>query len=108
MRSLSPAAERRFPASRRTALFAPPEKMPAPSPIPIHMLRHACGYELAKEKRYASDSVLSPMTIEISTPYTVRYTASNAARFVGLWEKNSLLEENFTRDKNDQSIDDKQ
>ncbi|EEM2539783.1 tyrosine-type recombinase/integrase, partial [Salmonella enterica subsp. enterica serovar Morehead] len=25
--------------------------------------------------------------------HTVRYTASNAARFTGLWERNNLLEE---------------
>ncbi|MDV1071428.1 MULTISPECIES: tyrosine-type DNA invertase [Klebsiella] len=71
-----------------------------------HMLRHACGYELAE--RGTDTRLIQDYLGHRNIRHTVRYTASNAARFVGLWEKNSLLEENFTREKNDQSIDIKQ
>lgn len=70
------------------------------------MLRHACGYELAE--RGTDTRLIQDYLGHRNIRHTVRYTASNAARFVGLWEKNSLLEENFTREKNDQSIDIKQ
>ncbi|MGI4229873.1 hypothetical protein ACR2VQ_23770, partial [Klebsiella pneumoniae] len=33
--------------------------------------------------------------------HTVRYTASNAARFAGIWERNNLLEEKDQKTKNE-------
>lgn len=55
-----------------------------------HMLRHACGYELAE--RGTDTRLIQDYLGHRNIRHTVRYTASNAARFVGLWEKNSLLE----------------
>ncbi|EFB3316942.1 type 1 fimbria regulatory protein FimE, partial [Escherichia coli] len=31
--------------------------------------------------------------------HTVRYTASNAARFAGLWERNNLINEKLKREE---------
>lgn len=55
-----------------------------------HMLRHACGYELAE--RGTDTRLIQDYLGHRNIRHTVRYTASNAARFVGLWERNSLLE----------------
>ncbi|HHG8773636.1 TPA: type 1 fimbria switch DNA invertase FimE [Raoultella planticola] len=57
-----------------------------------HMLRHACGYELAE--RGADTRLIQDYLGHRNIRHTVRYTASNAARFAGLWERNNLLEEN--------------
>lgn len=66
-----------------------------------HMLRHACGYELAE--RGTDTRLIQDYLGHRNIRHTVRYTASNAARFAGLWEKNSLLEENFTLRENDKN-----
>ncbi|HAT1680514.1 TPA: tyrosine-type recombinase/integrase [Klebsiella oxytoca] len=58
-----------------------------------HMLRHACGYELAE--RGADTRLIQDYLGHRNIRHTVRYTASNAARFTGLWERNNLLEENL-------------
>ena len=57
-----------------------------------HMLRHACGYELAE--RGTDTRLIQDYLGHRNIRHTVRYTASNAARFAGLWERNNLLEEN--------------
>ncbi|XXD08263.1 type 1 fimbria switch DNA invertase FimE [Klebsiella sp. R445] len=56
-----------------------------------HMLRHACGYELAE--RGTDTRLIQDYLGHRNIRHTVRYTASNAARFAGLWERNNLLEE---------------
>lgn len=53
-----------------------------------HMLRHACGYELAE--RGADTRLIQDYLGHRNIRHTVRYTASNAARFFGLWERESL------------------
>ncbi|CBG89650.1 tyrosine-type DNA invertase [Citrobacter rodentium] len=62
-----------------------------------HMLRHACGYELAE--RGTDTRLIQDYLGHRNIRHTVRYTASNAARFAGLWEKNSLLDEIFQEKK---------
>ncbi|SBL72481.1 type 1 fimbriae regulatory protein FimE [Raoultella ornithinolytica] len=57
-----------------------------------HMLRHACGYELAE--RGTDTRLIQDYLGHRNIRHTVRYTASNAARSAGLWERNNLLEEN--------------
>jgi site-specific recombinase XerD len=49
------------------------------------MLRHACGYELAE--RGADTRLIQDYLGHRNIRHTVRYTASNAARFAGLWER---------------------
>ncbi|TQI78928.1 type 1 fimbriae regulatory protein FimE [Serratia fonticola] len=51
-----------------------------------HMLRHACGYELAE--RGTDTRLIQDYLGHRNIRHTVRYTASNAARFVGIWEWN--------------------
>ncbi len=58
-----------------------------------HMLRHACGYELAE--RGADTRLIQDYLGHRNIRHTVRYTASNAARFAGLWERNNLMEVNL-------------
>lgn len=55
-----------------------------------HMLRHACGYELAE--RGTDTRLIQDYLGHRNIRHTVRYTASNAARFAGLWERNNPLE----------------
>ena len=55
-----------------------------------HMLRHACGYELAE--RGTDTRLIQDYLGHRNIRHTVRYTASNAARFVGLWERENLCE----------------
>nr|WP_153679819.1 type 1 fimbria switch DNA invertase FimE [Klebsiella quasipneumoniae] len=57
-----------------------------------HMLRHACGYELAE--RGTDTRLIQDYLGHRNIRHTVRYTASNAARFAGLWERNNLIGEN--------------
>lgn len=57
------------------------------------MLRHACGYELAE--RGADTRLIQDYLGHRNIRHTVRYTASNAARFAGLWERNNLMEWNL-------------
>lgn len=58
-----------------------------------HMLRHACGYELAE--RGTDTRLIQDYLGHRNIRHTVRYTASNAARFAGLWERNNLLDKNI-------------
>lgn len=62
-----------------------------------HMLRHACGYELAE--RGADTRLIQDYLGHRNIRHTVRYTASNAARFAGLWERNNLMEMNLKNQK---------
>ncbi|EMR8987401.1 tyrosine-type recombinase/integrase [Salmonella enterica subsp. enterica serovar Newport] len=55
-----------------------------------HMLRHACGYELAE--RGADTRLIQDYLGHRNIRHTVRYTASNAARFAGLWERENLCD----------------
>lgn len=55
-----------------------------------HMLRHACGYELAE--RGADTRLIQDYLGHRNIRHTVRYTASNAARFVGLWGRDKRNE----------------
>ena len=57
-----------------------------------HMLRHACGYELAE--RGTDTRLIQDYLGHRNIRHTVRYTASNAARFAGIWERNNLIGEN--------------
>ena len=54
-----------------------------------HMLRHACGYELAE--RGTDTRLIQDYLGHRNIRHTVRYTASNAARFAGIWEKEIIL-----------------
>ncbi len=54
-----------------------------------HMLRHACGYELAE--RGADTRLIQDYLGHRNIRHTVRYTASNAGRFVGLWERENQV-----------------
>lgn len=56
-----------------------------------HMLRHSCGYQLADlgtDTRLIQD-YLGHRNIR----HTVLYTASNSARFVGIWKKENEINE---------------
>ena len=64
-----------------------------------HMLRHACGYELAE--RGTDTRLIQDYLGHRNIRHTVRYTASNAARFAGIWERNNLLEEKGLPKEND-------
>lgn len=55
-----------------------------------HMLRHACGYELAE--RGADTRLIQDYLGHRNIRHTVRYTASNAARFAGLWGRKNQLD----------------
>ncbi|MGU5952320.1 tyrosine-type DNA invertase, partial [Klebsiella pneumoniae] len=69
-----------------------------------HMLRHACGYELAE--RGTDTRLIQDYLGHRNIRHTVRYTASNAARFKGLWERNNALTETtHLDDENIQVID---
>lgn len=50
-----------------------------------HMLRHACGYALAD--RGVDTRLIQDYLGHRNIRHTVRYTASNAGRFKGLWER---------------------
>ena len=75
-------------ASRRIVLFAPPGKCGTVTNYSPHMLRHACGYELAE--RGTGRCLIQDYLGHRNIRHTVRYTASNAARFAGIWERNNL------------------
>lgn len=59
-----------------------------------HMLRHACGYELAE--RGTDTRLIQDYLGHRNIRHTVRYTASNAARFVGLWERHNRVGDNLS------------
>lgn len=67
-----------------------------------HMLRHACGYELAE--RGADTRLIQDYLGHRNIRHTVRYTASNAARFKGLWERNNTLTETTYLDDGDAQV----
>lgn len=52
------------------------------------MLRHACGFALADNG--VDTRLLQDYLGHRNIQHTVRYTASNAARFKGVWKKTSL------------------
>ncbi|MFS9606035.1 tyrosine-type recombinase/integrase, partial [Klebsiella pneumoniae] len=54
-----------------------------------HMLRHYCGYELAD--RGTDTRLIYDYLGHRNILHTVRYTASNDARFAGICERNKLL-----------------
>lgn len=62
-----------------------------------HMLRHSCGFELAE--RGIDTRLIQDYLGHRNIRHTVRYTASNAGRFVGLWQRTNEVQE---RDKNEQ------
>lgn len=50
-----------------------------------HMLRHSCGYALANEGN--DTRLIQDYLGHRNIRHTVRYTASNAGRFKGVWER---------------------
>lgn len=58
-----------------------------------HMLRHACGYELAE--RGTDTRLIQDYLGHRNIRHTVRYTASNAGRFVGIWDKSNRHDVNL-------------
>lgn len=61
------------------------KKAKLPLPINPHMLRHACGYNLAE--RGNDTRLIQDYLGHRNIRHTVLYTASNAARFSGVWMK---------------------
>jgi site-specific recombinase XerD len=55
-------------------------------PVHPHMLRHACGYELAN--RGLDTRSLQAYLGHASIQHTVRYTEMSPTRFKGIWGKN--------------------
>ncbi|HEM8294822.1 tyrosine-type recombinase/integrase [Providencia vermicola] len=54
-----------------------------------HMLRHACGYELANQR--CDTRLIQDYLGHRNIRHTVRYTASNPARFKNVWDNISLI-----------------
>ena len=54
-----------------------------------HMLRHSCGYELAE--RGIDTRLIQDYLGHRNIRHTVRYTASNAARFSRIWGKDEKM-----------------
>ncbi|WP_281355339.1 tyrosine-type recombinase/integrase [Candidatus Methylobacter favarea] len=80
-------SERRSPLSRKTAwLFIKHYGELADLPLSAHphMLRHACGYALADQG--ADTRLIQDYLGHRNIQHTVRYTASNPARFERLWK----------------------
>ncbi len=79
-------SERRSPLSRKTAwLFIKHYGELADLPLSAHphMLRHACGFALADQG--ADTRLIQDYLGHRNIQHTVRYTASNPARFEKLW-----------------------
>lgn len=79
-------SERRGPLNRRTAWDAIRrygEKARLPLATHPHMLRHACGYELANQG--ADTRLIQDYLGHRNIQHTVQYTAANPARFERLW-----------------------
>ena len=79
-------SERRKPLDRRTAWVAIRKygKMAGlPLPAHPHMLRHACGFALADQG--ADTRLIQDYLGHRNIQHTVRYTATNPARFERLW-----------------------
>lgn len=79
-------SERRRALSRKTAWLAVKtygELAGLPLPAHPHMLRHACGYALADQG--ADTRLIQDYLGHRNIQHTVRYTATNPARFEKLW-----------------------
>ena len=79
-------SERRSPLNRRTAWVAVRkygELAGLALPAHPHMFRHACGYALADQG--ADTRLIQDYLGHRNIHHTVRYTATNAARFERLW-----------------------
>lgn len=61
------------------------KKAALPMKVHPHMLRHSCGYELANRGRTTRD--IQDYLGHKNIKHTVIYTATNAARFKGIWRK---------------------
>ncbi|EOV5094255.1 tyrosine-type DNA invertase [Serratia marcescens] len=61
------------------------QKAHLPLPLHPHMLRHACGYNLAE--RGNDTRLIQDYLGHRNIRHTVLYTAANAARFSGAWLK---------------------
>ena len=67
-----------------------------------HMLRHSCGFELAE--RGTDTRLIQDYLGHRNIRHTVRYTASNAGRFVGLWLRvNEVRQRDKTSSKSAES-----
>lgn len=79
-------SERRGPLSRKTAFVIIRkcgEVAGLPLPAHPHMLRHACGFALADQG--ADTRLIQDYLGHRNIQHTVRYTATNPARFEKLW-----------------------
>ncbi|MCI0623632.1 MAG: tyrosine-type recombinase/integrase [Acidobacteria bacterium] len=79
-------SERRRPLSRKTAWLAIRtygERAGLPVAAHPHMLRHACGFALADQG--AATRLIQDYLGHRNIQHTVRYTATNPARFARLW-----------------------
>jgi type 1 fimbriae regulatory protein FimB len=79
-------SERGQPLSRITAwllIRTLGERADLPLPVHPHMLRHACGYALADQG--ADTRLIQDYLGHRNIQHTVRYTATNPARFEKLW-----------------------
>jgi type 1 fimbriae regulatory protein FimB len=79
-------SERRRPLSRKTAwvmIRHAGERAGLPLPAHPHMLRHACGFALADQG--ADTRLIQDYLGHRNSQPTVRYTATNPARFERLW-----------------------
>ena len=80
-------SERRSPLSRKTAwLMSRDYGRLAGLPVEAHphMLRHACGFALADQG--ADTRLIQDYLGHRNIQHTVRYTATNPARFERLWQ----------------------
>jgi type 1 fimbriae regulatory protein FimB len=79
-------SERRRPLHRSTVNLLLDKYSAASLPLRAHphMLRHACGYALAD--RGADTRLIQDYLGHRNIQHTVRYTASNPARFQRLWQ----------------------
>lgn len=79
-------SERRLPLNRKTAwlaIRAYGEKAKLALPAHPHMLRHGCGFALADQG--ADTRLIQDYLGHRNIQHTVRYTATNPARFEKLW-----------------------
>ena len=79
-------SERRGPLNRKTvwaAIRRYGEQAGLPLPAHPHMLRHACGFALADQG--ADTRLIQDYLGHRNIQHTVRYTATNPARFEKLW-----------------------
>jgi type 1 fimbriae regulatory protein FimB len=79
-------SERRCPLSRKTVWLAIREhgrRADLPVEAHPHMLRHACGFALADQG--ADTRLIQDYLGHRNIQHTVRYTATNPARFERLW-----------------------